>query len=216
MEDLSFSQIQQFCFRVFHTSHHFLDIFSTSCWVCVWDCYFQGQGSVCLWQVYLAPTVGGAGKEKGWDTTHHLHQERLEITGWQGRGTLLHGWWVYLGDPTQAVRAESQISCAEGHHQLRPPEETGLRDTWVCYIPRSSVAIAAVAIMGSWLNKPILLGWIHTKGCFSDPRLEPPKKPQILMAQVATSSHPPAPVLQLHKGQSFKAAAHGFRKSLGM
>lgn len=36
------------------------------------------------------------------------------------------------------------------------------------------------------------------------------------MAQVATSSHPAVSVLQLHKGQSFKGAAHGFRKILGM
>jgi len=50
-----------------------------------------------------------------------------------------------MGDLTQAVRAESHISCAEGHHKLRPPEETVVSDTRVYYIPRSSAAVSAVA-----------------------------------------------------------------------
>lgn len=61
---------------------------------------------------------------------------------------LLHGWWVYLGDLTQAARAERKMSCAEGHHKLRPAEEAVLSDSWVCYIPGSSVAISAVAAIG--------------------------------------------------------------------
>lgn len=51
--------------------------------------------------------------------------------------------WVYLGDLTQAARAESHICCAEGHDKLSPSQEAVLCDTRVCYIPRSSVAQSA-------------------------------------------------------------------------
>lgn len=68
MEDLSFSQIQQFCFRAFHTSHHFLELLCLSRWVRVWDGCFQGQGSVPHRQACLTAAGGGAGKEKGWAT----------------------------------------------------------------------------------------------------------------------------------------------------
>lgn len=78
------------------------------------------------------------------------------------------------------------------------------------------MATSGGAAIGGRLNKAIPLGWIHTKVCFSDSRLKPLKKPQILTAQVDTGSHPPVFVLQLPKGQSFKAAAHGFRKNLGL
>lgn len=84
-----------------------------------------------------------------------------------------------------------------------------------CYIPESSMVIFPGAAFRDWQNKAILLGWIHTKVYFSDPMLKFPKKTAILTAQVDIGTCPPVLVLQLHKGQSFKAAPHAFRKIWG-
>lgn len=225
MEDLSFSQIQQFCFRAFHTSHHFLELFCPSCWVRVWDGCFQRQGSSpapislpyrCFWRRKAEGEKGEREGEKGRRKAEPpCAGTDLHLSAWrQGEDrTARKGCaapWVYLGDLTQAARAESHICCAEGHDKLSPSQEPMLCDTRVCYIPGLL-----------WHNR-LPLEADRTKPSFWAGFT--PKSVFQVQGWNLLRSHKPSwksvpqhlsNVLQLHKGQSFKAAARGCRKNLG-
>lgn len=147
----------------------------------------------------------------------------------EGRGAAHLPLMMFQGRHTEVLEWPMCVSQAQHHSWLSRPGPRRLNKkphsrhrrrgmahlsvcVWQCKGLKSSMAIFTGAAIRDWQNKAILWGWIHTKVCFSDPTLKFPMKTPILTAQGDIGIHPP---VFLHKGQSFKAAPHSFRKIWG-